>query len=65
MLNVSFADRIGEFGEEVFASLNEKLIKLQEEGRTIYNLSIGTPDFVPPQHVKDALASACADPANW
>ena len=65
MLNVSFADRIGEFGEEVFASLNEKLIKLQGEGRTIYNLSIGTPDFVPPQHVKDALASACADPANW
>ena len=32
MLNVSFADRIGEFGEEVFASLNEKLIKLQGRG---------------------------------
>ena len=65
MLNVSFSDRLNAFGEEVFAQLNNKLLDLQAQGRTIYNLSIGTPDFVPPEHIKAALAEAAADPLCW
>lgn len=65
MLDIAFSNRLNAFGEEVFAQLNNKLIKLQEQGRTIYNMSVGTPDFVPLQHIKDALAEAAADPNSW
>ena len=38
---------------------------LEAEGRTIYNLSVGTPDFAPYPHVVKALTDAAQDPAMW
>lgn len=57
--------RLDRFGAEVFASLNEKRLKLEAEGRTIYNLSVGTPDFKPYDHVVAALTEAAQDPEMW
>ena len=57
--------RLDRFGAEVFASLNEKRLKLEAEGRTIYNLSVGTPDFKPYGHVVEALTEAAQDPEMW
>ncbi len=57
--------RLDRFGAEVFASLNEKRLKLEAEGRTIYNLSVGTPDFRPYDHVVTALTEAAQDPEMW
>lgn len=57
--------RLDRFGAEVFASLNEKRLKLESEGRTIYNLSVGTPDFKPYDHVVAALTEAAQDPEMW
>ncbi len=57
--------RLDRFGEEVFASLNNKLIALKEQGRTIYNMSVGTPDFKPYDHVVKALTEAAEDPEMW
>ncbi len=57
--------RLDRFGAEVFASLNEKRLKLEAEGRTIYNLSVGTPDFKPYDHVVKALTEAAQDPEMW
>ena len=57
--------RLDRFGEEVFASLNNKLIALKEQGRTIYNMSVGTPDFKPYDHVVKALTEAAQDPEMW
>ena len=57
--------RLDRFGAEVFASLNEKRLKLEAEGRTIYNLSVGTPDFKPYDHVVKALTEAAQDPDMW
>ncbi len=57
--------RLDRFGAEVFASLNEKRLKLEAEGRTIYNLSVGTPDFRPYDHVVAALTEAARDPEMW
>ena len=57
--------RLDRFGDEVFASLNNKLIALKEQGRTIYNMSVGTPDFKPYDHVVAALTEAAQDPEMW
>ncbi len=57
--------RLDLFGEEIFASLNEKKKSLEKEGRSVYNMSIGTPDFAPPKHIVDALTESAKDPASW
>lgn len=62
---MEFSRRLDAFGDEVFASLNACRRELEAEGRTIVDLSVGTPDFEPPAHVVDALVEAAADPANW
>ena len=62
---MEFATRLGRFGAEIFAALNEKKLDLERQGRKIYNLSIGTPDFIPPQHIMEALVDAAKDPVNW
>lgn len=62
---MKFATRLDRFGEEIFASLNEKKLELERQGRKIYNLSIGTPDFEPPRHIMDALVESAQDPASW
>lgn len=41
------SQRLDRFGAEVFASLNNKLLALKAQGKTIYNMSVGTPDFKP------------------
>ena len=62
---MQFSERLDAFGEEIFASLNEKRLALEAEGRTIYNLSVGTPDFPPSEHIVNALVSAAQEPAMW
>lgn len=53
------------FGEEIFAELNVKKVQLEAAGKKIYNLSIGTPDFETPLHIRSALAEAAMDSSNW
>ncbi|MDO4436999.1 MAG: aminotransferase class I/II-fold pyridoxal phosphate-dependent enzyme [Coriobacteriaceae bacterium] len=62
---MQFANRLDRFGAEVFSALNARRVALEEEGRTIYNLSVGTPDFAPYPHVVDALMQAAQDPQMW
>lgn len=57
--------RLDRFGAEVFASLNNKLLALKAQGKTIYNMSVGTPDFKPYDHVVEALTRAAQDPEMW
>lgn len=59
------SQRLDRFGAEVFASLNNKLLALKAQGKTIYNMSVGTPDFKPYDHVVDALTQAAQDPEMW
>lgn len=59
------SQRLDRFGAEVFASLNNKLLALKAQGKTIYNMSVGTPDFKPYDHVVEALAQAAQDPEMW
>ncbi len=62
---MEFAKRLNRFGDEIFASLNEKKLEMEKQGREIFNLSIGTPDFVPPKHIVDALVESAKDPDSW
>lgn len=59
------SQRLDRFGAEVFASLNNKLLALKAQGRTVYNMSVGTPDFKPYDHVVEALTQAAQDPEMW
>lgn len=59
------SQRLDRFGAEVFASLNNKLLALKAQGKTIYNMSVGTPDFKPYDYVVEALTQAAQDPEMW
>ena len=62
---MNFSKRMDRFGDEIFLALDIKKRELIKSGRTIYNLSIGTPDFVAPEHIRKALIKAAEDPENW
>ena len=62
---MQFSKTLNRFEPEIFAALNDKKIALEKEGRTIYNLSVGTPDFETPAHIKQALIDAAKDQNNW
>lgn len=60
-----FSKRLDRFGDEIFAALNNRRMELERQGMTIYNMSVGTPDFQTPEHIKQALAEAAMDDENW
>lgn len=62
---MQFSKRLDLFGDEVFASLNQKRRELETAGRPVWDLSVGTPDFPTPDYIKKALVDSCADDANW
>jgi len=62
---MKLSKRLDRFGAEIFGALNERRLRLEAEGRTLYNLSIGTPDFETPAHIRQALIDAAQDPENW
>lgn len=64
-MEITQAKRLDHFRTGIFAALNEEKDRLIKEGRKLYNLFIGTPDFAPPKHVIDALTEAAQDPENW
>ena len=46
----------------IFNQLDEKKRALIDKGVDVINLSIGTPDFQPDQHVMEAVSRAALDP---
>ena len=64
-MKLTFSDKTEMFGEGIFAVLNEKKNEMVKEGKKIYNLSVGTPDFEPPEHIRKAVAEAALKPENY
>ncbi len=64
-MECKLAKRMETFEEGVFNTLDDKKNELLAAGRTVYNLSIGTPDFKPEQHVMDAVTQAASVPENY
>ena len=65
MSKIQFSEMVNGFKAGIFATLNEKKEELIKEGRKVYNLSVGTPDFKPAPHVMKAMQDACKDPENY
>ena len=64
-MKLQFADRMKDYEEGIFQVLNEKKNEAVKQGKKIYNLSVGTPDFPPAQHVVDAVVQAATKPENY
>jgi aspartate/methionine/tyrosine aminotransferase len=62
---MQFSKRLDLFGDEIFASLNAKRRELEKQGRKVYDLSVGTPDFPPYGPAVEALQTSAANPLNW
>lgn len=64
-MNITFSKRAQSIEEGIFSVLNTKKEELLKAGRTVYNFSVGTPDFEPPVHIMEAMQKACMDPKNY
>lgn len=64
-MEFQFASRMQDYEEGIFQVLNEKKDELLKAGRTVYNFSVGTPDFQPAPHIIEAVARAAQKPENY
>ena len=64
-MEMHFARRMESFQPGIFNVLNDKKNEMIQAGRTVYNLSVGTPDFLPDENVMRAMQEACKDPDNY
>lgn len=64
-MEIAFSNKSQMFQAGIFAVLNEKKEELIKQGKKVYNLSVGTPDFHPAPHVTEAVAEAAKDPENY
>lgn len=53
------------FSTGIFTKLNEKKKELESQGKKLYNLFVGTPDFEPPAHIINAVVEAAKKPENY
>ena len=60
-----FSSLINDFKPGIFGALNEKKEELLRDGRKVYNLSVGTPDFKPAPHVMKVMQEACGKAENY
>ncbi|MDO5423692.1 MAG: aminotransferase class I/II-fold pyridoxal phosphate-dependent enzyme [Eubacteriales bacterium] len=63
--SLEFSDKANMFQKGIFAQLNEKKKELEVQGRTVYNLTVGTPDFQPAPHIMQAVTEAAEKPENY
>jgi Aspartate/tyrosine/aromatic aminotransferase len=64
-INIEYGNNVKKLQENIFTTLNNKKRQLEKEGKTIYNLSVGTPDMPPSEHVMKVLAKAAQNPENY
>lgn len=64
-MEIRQAKMLDHFQTGIFAALNEKKEEMIKSGKKVYNLSVGTPDFKPQQHIIDALVEAAKDPDQY
>ncbi|MCM1467339.1 MAG: aminotransferase class I/II-fold pyridoxal phosphate-dependent enzyme [Alistipes sp.] len=64
-MEIRQAEMLNHFETGIFAALDEKKEQMMKSGKKVYNLSVGTPDFKPQQHIMDALVEAAKDPAQY
>lgn len=64
-MKIQFAKRMQDYEEGIFQVLDEKRKACIAQGKTVYNLSVGTPDFEVAPHIREAVTKAAAIPENY
>lgn len=64
-MKLQFAKRMESFQPGIFNVLNDKKNEMIRQGRQVYNLSVGTPDFLPDANVMRVMRDACDNPDNY
>ena len=54
--------RMKHFSTGIFAELNEKRDEMEKQGKKLYNLFVGTPDFPPAPQIMEAVQKSAANP---
>lgn len=62
---MKFADKMQVFDMNIFSKLEDKKAEIAKNGREVINLSVGTPDFKPDDHVIAALKEAAGVADNF
>lgn len=62
---MKFAKRMDRFGEGIFSALLEIKRQKAERGEAVIDLSVGTPNIPPADHIRETLCQAAADPKNY
>ena len=64
-MKLTFSRKAESFKAGIFSILNDRKEELLAQGRRIFNLSVGTPDFKVPEAVRKAVSQAALDPDNY
>ena len=64
-MELKFADRMDLFKEGIFTTLANIKKERIKENKPVFDLSVGTPDFLPEPHVVNALVEAAKIPENF
>ncbi|MGN0145011.1 MAG: pyridoxal phosphate-dependent aminotransferase, partial [Clostridium sp.] len=64
-MDFKFSNNLNYFQTGIFNILDEKKQELIKHGKKVYNLSVGTPNFEPDEHVKQALIDSAKNSENW
>ena len=64
-MELKFADRMDVFKEGIFTTLANIKKERIKENKPVFDLSVGTPDFLPEPHVVNALVEAAKIPENF
>ena len=64
-MELQLASRMKDYEEGIFQLLNDRKLAREARGEKVYNLSVGTPDFKPSEHVMKAVAQAASKPENY
>ena len=59
------AKRMKALESGIFQMLNDKKNEVEKQGKKVYNLSVGTPDFEPAPQIMEAVAEAAKRPENY
>ena len=62
---MDFSHKLDAFEASIFTELLEAKLALRAKGIDTIDLSIGTPDLTPPEHVMRAISEACMEPKNY
>ncbi|MGN0430956.1 MAG: aminotransferase class I/II-fold pyridoxal phosphate-dependent enzyme [Lachnospiraceae bacterium] len=59
------AKRMKALESGIFQMLNDKKNEVEKQGKKVYNLSVGTPDFELAPHIMEAVVEAAKRPENY